>query len=89
MAEVRHVNMAKVPEKWQKLMLWFQNTPGAVFRCTFPDRQTAKKHVHAMESVINRHPSWFTLLVSLRGNDIYVIRTEKAQKVVILDEAPY
>lgn len=81
--ETKVINLKNTPKKWMKLMLYFQNTPGMVFRCVCPDRETARKYVHCMESAVRCQPGWFTLLVCHRGNDIWVIRSDKAEKVVI------
>lgn len=88
MAETTVINMGKVPGKWLKLMLHFQNTTTGVFRCVFPDNQTAKKSAHCMTSTMEKHPNWFTMVVCQRGCDVYLIRKEHAQKVVIKDELP-
>lgn len=82
------INMAKVPEKWLKLMLHLQNAVPGVFQLIFPDATTARKANDKICAVIDRNPTWFHLLILQRKTSIFVIKTQHMQKVVVKDELP-
>jgi hypothetical protein len=88
MAETKMINIAEVPGKWLKLMLHFQNTPGVLFRCVFPDRVVARDAAHCMSTIMAKHPNWFSMVMCQRGSDVYLFKPQHAQKVVIKDDVP-
>lgn len=86
MNKTQTINMAKVPDRWLKLMLHLQNAVPGVFQLIFPDVEAARKANRRISSVVERHPSWFPMVVCQRDCCVYVIKTQYVQKVVIRDE---
>ena len=72
-------------QKWQRLLLMIQNSPHASFRIAFKDNEEARTVLQKLYRAIWDRPSWFNLVLCQRGCDIYIIKPDKAQKVVILD----
>lgn len=83
MSKTQMINLGRDSERWLKLMLHLQNSLPGVFRCMFDDEQTARTAAHRMCANINRHPSWFNMVVCQRGCEVYVIKTQYVQKVMI------
>lgn len=83
MAEVKSVNLYGVTNRWQKLLLTLSNMPDVVIRCSFPDGEKARIAGMRMNGVIRNRPSWFNLLVAVRGSDVYVVKIGKPKKVVV------
>ena len=82
MAEILECNLVGVSEKWMRLMLSLANRPEDLFVCKFDDDAKAKNAAHKMGAVINNRPSWFKdVLVSVRGSEVYVVKTTRAKKV--------
>ena len=72
-------------QRWQKLLLYMQNSPNVSFRIKLDDHDQANyAYQRLYKSMLNR-PTWYNLVLCLRGCDIYVIKPDKAQKVVIQD----
>jgi hypothetical protein len=80
------VNLGRTPEKWLKLMLHLQNSMPSTFRLVFPDEASASNAGSKLIRVIQRQPTWFDVVITRRGCDVYVIKTQDVQKVVIVDE---
>ena len=77
--------LGNVPHKWQRLLLHLQNAVPDTFRCVFPDVETARDAGRKMLMVIRRRLTWFNMEICVRGCDVYVIKTDRVQKVVIRD----
>ena len=84
--KTQEISLKKVPHKWLKLMLHLQNSAQGVFRLVFPDVKAAKDAQHRMHNMMDAHPGWFQMLITQRGCDVYVIKNQCVQKVVIRDE---
>ena len=82
---IKEINLNRTPDKWMKLMLHLQNAVPGVFQLIFPDAETARKAANRMSTAVDRHPTWFQMLVAQRGCSVYVIKTQHVQKVVIKD----
>lgn len=82
------VNLARTPDKWLRLMLHFQNSIPTIFRITMPDKESAKFVRARLDHVQVRQPTWFNMLVILRGCDVFVVKLDRVQEVVIKDELP-
>ena len=82
MAETLECNLVGVSEKWMRLMLTLANRPEDLFVCRFDDDKTARNAAHKMDAVKNNRPAWFKdVLVSVRGSEVYVVKTTRAKKV--------
>ena len=79
------VNIGK-SQRWMKLALYMQNSPHESFRIKCDDQEKARATYNRLRVMISyERPTWFNLVVCLRGSDIYVIKQDRAQKVVIQD----
>lgn len=83
MADVTVININGISNRWQKLLLTLANRPEVVIRCSFPDGETAGMAGVRMNAVIRNRPSWFNLLVAVRGADVFVVKLNKSSKVVV------
>ena len=85
MAKTEVINLGRTPEKWLKLMLRLQNSLIGTYQLTFPDVETARNAAKNIKAVMDKDPTWFQLVSIQRGCNIYVIKTQHVQKVVIRD----
>jgi hypothetical protein len=88
MAKVQVINLAKTTDKWYRLMLYFQNALPTAFRICLPDADEAKIVRMRLNSVLHRNPTLFNVVITQRECDVYVVKTDAVQKVVIRDEVP-
>lgn len=72
-------------QRWQRLLLYMQNSPHTSFRMRFEDHDKARDTLQRLHKTMMNRPSWYDLVLCQRGCDIYVIKPDKAQKVVIQD----
>lgn len=70
-------------QKWQKLLLYMQNSPNTLFRIKFDNHDQASDTYNRLHKAMLSRPSWYNLILCERGCDIYVIKPDKARKVVI------
>ena len=75
----------KKHQKWQRLLLYMQNSPSATFVIEYDDYEQAKVAMHRMYRAILHNPTWYDLTIIQRKCTLYIIKPGKAQKVVILD----
>ena len=85
-SDVKVVKIDKVmSKKWYKFALYIQNTVGSTFVIEFPNKEEA---YHACKE-INRNaaekPTWINIVAFSKDGLVYVIKKDKAQKVVIQD----
>jgi hypothetical protein len=85
-SDVKVVKLNKMlTKKWYKFALYLQNTVGSTFVIEFPNKEEA---YHACKE-INRNaaekPTWFNMVAFSKDGFVYVIKKDKAQKVVIAD----
>jgi hypothetical protein len=83
MPKTEVVKLGRTPEKWLKLMLHLQNSIPSTFRLVFTDEASASDAGSKLNRVIQRQPTWFNTVITRRGCDIYIIKTQGVQKVVI------
>lgn len=76
---------ASKSKKWQRLLLYIQNTPGAVFIMEFDDYEEARCVMMRLYKSIAYHPTWYNLTIIQRKGNLYIIKPNMAQKVVITD----
>lgn len=72
-------------QKWQRLLLYMQNKPHEAFIIKFDDVKDARAAMLRLRRAIDYNPSWYNLDMFQRGCNVYVIKPDKAQKVVIQD----
>jgi hypothetical protein len=72
-------------QKWQKILLFMQNKPHEAFIIKFTDVKDARIAMMRLKRSMDYNPSWYNLDMFQRGCNIYVIKPDKAQKVVIQD----
>jgi hypothetical protein len=84
--KVQVIKIGRTARRWLKLMLHFQNAVPGAFHLPFPDRATAHKVAHRMTNAMEDRSEWFNMLVIQRENNVYVIKPQHMQKVVIRDE---
>ena len=72
-------------QKWQKLLLYMQNKPHEAFIIKFDDAKEARIALLRLKRSIDYNPSWYNLDMFQRGCNVYVIKPDIAQKVVITD----
>lgn len=77
------MNLTGVPKKFHYLLLTIQNSTDTVWQLHFPDEKTARSARIKFSMDIKRHPTWFNLLLSVRGTDVYVVKLDRMKKVVI------
>jgi hypothetical protein len=53
-----------------------------------PDADEAKIVRMRLNSVLHRNPTLFNVVITQRECDVYVVKTDAVQKVVIRDEVP-
>lgn len=78
--------MNRTPDKWLKLMLHMRNAPPAIHHCIFPNADASQGAANRMRNVARNHPTWCPMTIIQRGCDVWVIKEEFVQKVVINDE---
>ena len=83
---VKAIQMRSVPGKWQKLLMHLQNSPETAFRIVFPTSGKAAYARDSMRKALYIRNEWFSLLVTAQGCDVYVINTDRVQKVRIIHE---
>ena len=72
-------------QKWQRLLLYMQNSTNSSFRMKFNSHEEAKDAYQRMHKAMSSRPTWYNLILCIRDCDVYVIKPDKAQKVVIQD----
>ncbi len=87
MAETKLINIGNKKGRWENLLLWMQNSATGSFHLVFKDVHAASVAAISMCQHLDKHYSWFSMVVVRRGCDIYVIKTQNTQKVVIRDES--
>ena len=82
--KIKEIHMRNVPDKWQRLLLHLQNAPETAVRIVFP---TSRKAAYARDSMRKSmyNQEWYSLLVTVRGCDVYVINIDRVQKVRLID----
>ena len=70
-------------QKWQMLLLYMQNSPNASFRMKFDNHDQARDTYQRLHKTMLNRPTWYNLIICIRDCDVYVIKPDKAQKVVI------
>ena len=83
MADVQVIDMVDVKDKGMKLMLLLQNSTSKVFRVDFDNMAEARRMYYRMLKIINRNPSWFSIIVVMRGTSVFVVNVKDARKVVL------
>jgi len=86
MAKTEVIKMSGTSEKWLKLMLHLQNSLVGTYQLTFRDVEAARNAAKSIKAVMDKDPTWFQLVSLQRGCNIYIIKTQFVQKVVICDE---
>lgn len=82
------INLGRTPGRYLRLMHHLQNGLPGVYRVMFSDVETARNASKQIKAILDRHPTWFDLVVMQRGCDIYVIKNHVVKKVVIGDDCP-
>lgn len=72
-------------QKWQRLLLYMQNKQDAVFTMDFDDYEEARLVMHRLHRSMQYNPTWYNLTIIQRKGTLYIIKPDKAQKVVIVD----
>lgn len=72
-------------QKWQRLLLYIQNTHGAVFTMEFDDYEEARCVMTRLYRSILYNPTWYNLTIIQRKGTLWIIKPDMAQKVVIVD----
>ena len=88
MTKTKVINLAQTEDKWLKLMLHFNNSIPMVFRIKCTDPEAAGEVRKRLAHVMNRQPTWFNMVIAQRQCDVYVVKCDRAQDVVIKDELP-
>ena len=70
-------------QKWQRLLLYMQNSPNTLFRMKFNSHEKARDTYQRLHKAMLSRPTWYNLILCIRDCDVYVIKPDKAQKVVI------
>lgn len=76
---------ASKSQKWQKLLLYMQNRPDAVFTMEFDDYEEARCVMMRLYRSIQYNPTWYNLTIIQRKGTLYIIKPDKAKKVVVAD----
>lgn len=82
--KVKVINLTGTYQKWDKLLHYLQNNVCDIFQLVFDDKETALESYRKMHKNI-KGATWFTLALFCRGNCVYAVKTDRAQKVVIRD----
>jgi hypothetical protein len=86
MAEAITVKVGEMKhQKWQRLLLYMQNSPQVSFKMQFDNREEARATYQRLRKSILAKPTWFSLLLFLRDTEIYIVKPDKARKVVVVD----
>lgn len=75
----------KKHQKWQRLLLYMQNSPNAVFVIEYDDYEQSTAAMHRLNGAILKRPTWFNLTIIQRKGKLYIIKPDKVKKVVITD----
>ena len=87
MDNVQVIDIVGVSEGWMKLMQHFQNHPHyQVFKVITPNKEEAIKVRHMLSEVIRRRPSWFDMIITSRGCDVYVVKLNRVRTVEVRHE---
>lgn len=79
------IKLGRTPGKYLRLMHHFQNGLPGAYHVMFSNAESARKASARMKNTMDRNPGWFSLVIIQRGCDVYVIKTQHVQKVVIDD----
>ena len=71
--------------KWQRLLLYMQNSTKSSFSMKFNSHEEAKDAHQRLYKAMSSRPTWYNLTICIRDCEIYIINPDKAQKVVIED----
>lgn len=80
------VKVPKVPQRWQKLLLYLQNRIPDAFVLEFPDAVAAKRAASCISRVLSDGVPGCSMISTQRGCNVYVVKLQNAQKVVIHEE---
>ena len=83
MAEAQVIDMVDVKDGWLKLMLRFANSTDTVFRCECRNKEEALIARNNLNNTIRNRDTWFNMIVVQRGTDVYVVKVDRAKRVVI------
>lgn len=83
MAETLLIDLVDIPRPWERMMLHLSHMTDTVIRCRFANDQEARKALHRMREAIKRRPYGFEIVVACSGADVYVVKVNKARKVVV------
>lgn len=83
---VKVINVGGVVKPWFRLLTHLKNSIPHSFRLVFSDETSARKAAKGMGNSITDQPQFAGMVVCRRGCEVYVIKTDFAQKVVIRDE---
>ena len=82
MEKVKVINLTG-NNKWLNLLHCLNNSVPHIFAIQCKDETEAKYTAHWMQNVITGHQTWFPMVIIRRGSEVYVIKTQFSQKVVV------
>ena len=83
MAETLLIDLVDIPRPWERMMLHLSHMTDTVIRCRFSNEKEARVALHRMREAIKRRPYGFDIVVAARGADVFVVKVNKARKVVV------
>jgi hypothetical protein len=86
MQKTKIIKVGTATHRWLKLMLHLYNAPAAVHHCVFSEADAACDAANRMRHVVTEHPTWCPMTIMQRGCNVWIIKNDHIQKVVITDE---
>ena len=80
------IDVPKIAEKWQKLLIYLQNRVPDTFVLEFPDAGAAKKASACIYRVLSAGIPGCAMITAQRGCKVYVVKLHNAQTVIIREE---
>lgn len=86
MPETFVIRTGKTTRRWLKALQYIQHSPRIAVRLVFADEETAEKAYKSFRNLLNKYSGQLTMVVHLRGREVYVFKPEHFDKAVIDDE---
>lgn len=80
------IDVSRAHCKWQKLLVYLQNRIPDVFILEFPDELAAKRAEKNISRALRDGVPGCTMMHVHRGCNVYIVKLQNAQKVVIHEE---
>ena len=85
MPETFILRTGKIPGRWLAMLERIQRSPRIAVRCVFEDEQTARRAYNCFRSLLDKYSGQLTMIVHIRGREVYLFKPEHFDKAVIED----